>query len=223
MLMFTLGVSAQNKNFLDTPYLETNAVVDTLVVPDEIYITITIKEKDSKGKISVETQEQKMAKALASLGINVKKQLSLKYLDSNFKNYFLKSNQILKSKTFTLLVYDGLTAAKALASLENIGIANSYLEKTAYSKMAVLEMHLKTKAVKKALQKAKALTKPLGQQVGMALHISDQSQPVYRYAETMAMSRDQSPQLEAAPLDVNFNKIKVRSSVNVKFALGPKN
>ncbi|MFT7250898.1 MAG: lysozyme, partial [Flavobacterium sp.] len=44
---------AQTKNFIDLPYIETSAKVDTLVVPDKIYLNIMITEKDTKGKISV--------------------------------------------------------------------------------------------------------------------------------------------------------------------------
>ena len=53
VLLFVLPMasSAQSKNFLDVPYLETSAKVDTLVTPDKIYLNITIQEKDSKGNV----------------------------------------------------------------------------------------------------------------------------------------------------------------------------
>ena len=44
---------AQTKNFIDRPYLETTALVDTLVTPDKITLDIDIREGDSKGKISL--------------------------------------------------------------------------------------------------------------------------------------------------------------------------
>ena len=73
-LLFSFAVgTAQNKNFLDVPYLETSARVDTLVTPDKIYLNITITEKDSKGKKSVEEQENKMAQEFRGLGIDMDK------------------------------------------------------------------------------------------------------------------------------------------------------
>lgn len=212
---------AQSTNFLDVSYLETSARVDTLVNPDKIYLNITIKEKDSKGRKSVEEQENKMAQSLKSLGIDIDKQLTIKDLASNYKKYFLRSKEVLKSKQYSLLVYDGLTAGKVMAALENIDIANTYLERTEYSKMDELELTLKSRAVKKAKLKAEALTKPLGQKVGMAIHIVDNSQPYYpRYnqprMEMKAMAMDAST---PEPLDIGFEKIKVESTVNVKFKI----
>ncbi len=213
---------SQSTNFLDVSYLETSARVDTLVTPDKIYLNISIQEKDSKGRKSVEEQENKMAQSLKNLGVDIEKQLTIKDLPSNYKKYFLRSKEVLKSKQYSLLVYDGLTAGKVMAALEDIDIANTYLEKTEYSKMDELELTLKSRAVKKAKHKAEALTKPLGQKVGMAIHIVDNSQPYYpRYnqrprMEMKAMAMDMA---ESEPLDIGFEQIKVESTVNVKFRL----
>ncbi|SHG73307.1 SIMPL domain-containing protein [Flagellimonas flava] len=219
---FTMTTYSQSKNFLDIPYLETSARVDTLVSPDKIYLNITIQEKDSKGKKSVEEQENKMANSLKNLGVDLEKQLVIKDLSSNFKKYFLRQKDVLKSKQYSLLVYSGKEAGEVLMALEKLGIANTYLEKTEYSKMDALELELKTKAVAKAKKKAEALTSPLGQKVGAAIHILDTSTPYYpRYnqaprMEMKAMSMDMA---EAEPLDIGFEKIKVETSVNIKFEL----
>ncbi len=221
-LLTISSLMSQTKNFLDVSYLETSARVDTLVDPDKIYLNITIQEKDSKGRKSVEEQENKMAQSLKNLGIAIDKQLTIKDLASNYRKYFLRSKEVLKSKQYSLLVYDGLTAGKVMAALEDIDIANTYLEKTEYSKMDELELTLKSRAVKKAKRKAEALTEPLGQKVGVAIHIVDNSQPYYpRYNQpqmrmkTMAMEDASTP----APLDIGFEKIKVEATVNVKFIL----
>lgn len=224
--LFLLGIVqitlAQTKNFLDVPYLETSARVDTLVTPDKIFLSITITEKDSKGKKSVEEQENKMAQAFRSMGIDLDKQLFIKDLSSNFKKYFLRQKDVLKSKRFSLLVYSGKEAGEALAALERLDIANTYLEKTEYSKMDALELELKSKAVKKAKRKADALTSPLNQTVGKAIHILDTSTPYYpRYnqaprLEMRAMAVDKA---ESEPLDIDFEQIKVETSVTIKFAL----
>ena len=135
------------------------------------------------------------------------------------KKYFLRSKEVLKGKQYSLLVYDGLTAGKVMAALEDLDIANTYLEKTEYSKMDELELELKTRAVKKAKQKADALTQPLGQKVGMAIHIVDNSQPYYPRYNQPRMEMKAMDAAPAEPLDINFEKIKVEAQVNVKFAL----
>jgi len=221
-LLLTIAVKAQTKNFLDVPYLETSAKIDTLVTPDKIYLNITIKEKDSKGKKSVEEQENKMAQRLKSLGIDLDKQLVIKDLSSNFKKYFLKQKDVLKSKQYSLLVYDGLTAGKVMAALESLAISNAYLEKTQYSKMDDLEIILKSRAIKKAKRKADAFTKPLGQSIGAAIHIVDNSQPYYprqNYGRMAMNAKSYEMDARQEPLDVDFEKIRVESTVNVKFKL----
>ncbi|MCL6266994.1 SIMPL domain-containing protein [Flagellimonas myxillae] len=220
-IVLTMTTYSQTKNFLDIPYLETSARVDTLVTPDKIFLSITIQEKDSKGRKSVEEQENKMANSLKALGIDLEKQLVIKDLSSNFKKYFLRQKNVLKTKQYSLLVHSGKKAGEVLMALEKLGIANTYLEKTEYSKMEDLELELKSKAVVKAKKKAEALTAPLDQKVGSAIHIQDTSTPYYpRYNQprmemkTMAMDAG-----EAQPLDIDFEKIKVETSVNVKFKI----
>jgi len=221
-LLCATSFFAQSKSFLDTPYLETSSQVDTLVTPDKIYLNITIREKDSKGRVSVEEQENKMALRLKALGIDLDKQLVIKDFSSNFKKYFLRDKEVLKSKRYSLLVYSGKQVGDVMVALEQLDIANAFVEKTEYSKMDALELELKSRAIKKAKLKAEALTKPLGQKVGMALHIVDNSQPYYpRYdqaprMELKAVSADMG---QAQPLDIDFEKIKVETMVNVKFAL----
>ena len=54
IVLMSIGSWAQTKNFIDQPYLETSARVDTLVTPDRIYLQITLQESDTKGRTSLE-------------------------------------------------------------------------------------------------------------------------------------------------------------------------
>ena len=60
LLLISNSVFSQTKSFIDLPYVETSVKVDTLVIPDRIYLTIVISEKDTKGKVSVEELEKRM-------------------------------------------------------------------------------------------------------------------------------------------------------------------
>lgn len=146
-ICFTIKGFTQSKNFIDQPYLETSAKVDTLVVPDKISLSIYIAEQDTKGKVSVEEQENNMAKALKGLGIDIDNQLSLTDLTSNFKKYFLKQKDVHKSKEYTLIVYDALSAGKVMQTLEQLKISNVRIAKLEYSKIEELQLELKSKAI----------------------------------------------------------------------------
>jgi len=220
---FALAAHSQNKNFIDQPYLETSARVDTLVVPDEIFLTILVAEKDTKGKISVEELENKMADKLKSMGIKLDEQLSLSDVSSNFKKYVFKQQDILKDKLYALKVYDAKTVGRVMVEMEKIGISNVEIERTRYTKMEDLQLVLKSRAITKAKKQAESLTKPLGQKVGPAIHITD---TYFRY-DYENMMNDQvvvrgvaaAPKSEFKPLEVEFSKIKVESEVHVKFIM----
>lgn len=219
-LAFGLGLNAQEKNFIDQPYLETNSRADTLVVPDRIYLGIEIKEEDTRGKTSVEELENRMAARLKALGINLDDQLMLADLASNFKDYFLRKTDVQKSKAYSLLVYDALTAGKVIQELEGIGISNISLLKTEYAAMDELKTLLRQKAVLRAKKQAAAMLQPLGHTLGKALYISDlntdysgmQGMATGIVVRGYAMEKQQ-------PLDVAFEKISVEAMVNIKFAI----
>ncbi|MCR8667684.1 SIMPL domain-containing protein [Aestuariibaculum sp. M13] len=227
LIVFCLAVSSLSfaqKNFIDQPYVETNAKVDTLVVPDKIFISILLNEADSKNKTSVEEQEKTLESTLKQLKINTEKDLSLLDLSSNFKNYFLKGQNVVKSKMYSLLVNDAVTAGKVLAELENAGISNVTIERTEYSKAEDLLLELKYKAVEKSLLTAKKLAKPLNQNIGKALYIADGysiSNALQGQAAGIQI-RGMSSMYEAKvadPINTEFQKVKFEVSVNVKYAL----
>lgn len=214
-----LVAMAQNKNFLDVPYLETSARVEALVEPDRIYLGITISEGDTKGKTSLETQENKMVAELKKIGVDTDKDLVIKDLGSNFKKYFLRQKDVLKSRSYSLLVNSGLMASKALLALENAGIANVYVERTEYSEMESLKLELKSKAVLKAKEKAMAMTEPLGQKVGPAIHIVENAGVWNQRSQSGLNMMMEVNSVDDTPADLGFEKIRFEASVNVKFEL----
>lgn len=213
--------TAQTKNFIDRPYLETTAKVDTLVTPNQIFLSIYIHEGEDRNKTSLEKQERKMADVLENLSIDLKKQLKIDNLESTYRKYFLKRKNVLKSKSYVLEVYDALTAGKVLIGLESKGISNVRLIKTAYSDIENLKLKLKSKAILKAKQQGKALTAPLEQELGKAIHISDKfySRPYYNQMRTMARSDYEIAEATEEPINIEFSKIKVESEVSVRFAM----
>ena len=223
ILLFLSGIClAQTKNFIDQPYLETSARVDTLVTPDRIYLKITLQESDTKGRTSLEKLEQRMADRLQDLGIDLEKQLTVSDLSSDFGKYFLRKQEVLKEKTFTLLLYDAPTAGRVLYELEQIGISNVRLQKTEYAQLDLLKDTLKARAVKRAQQQGRIMTQALGQSLGKALYISDGGFSIYNSLESksanMVMAADASESTYVA-LPADFDKIRAEVRIQVRFIL----
>lgn len=209
------------KNFIDQPYLETSAKADSMVIPDRIYLNILLNEADSKNRISVEEQEQRLEKVLKSLGIEVKKDLSLQSLGSNYQSYFLRGQNVVKQKRYNLLVRDAVTAGKVLMGLEQQGISNVYISKVEYSKAEELLMTLKAMAVAKSHKIAENMVKPLGQKLGKAIHMVDESVYYTPVAANMMMRKEytQASPAPPEPIDTEFKKIKFEASVRVVYQL----
>ena len=225
LTFLTFQTYSQTKNFIDKPYLETKATVDTLVTPDRIYLSILITEKDTKGRTPVEELENRMNTKLIALGIDTKKQLTLSDVTSNFKNYFLKRTDVLKNKAYSLLVYDAVTAGKVIVGLESIEISNVHLSKTEYSKIEQLKMELKQKAVYKAKMQAESMLKPLNQKLGKAMYISDVNSNIARILQGKSAGIQIrglaviNKEEEYDPIDIAFEQIKLESSITINFGI----
>ena len=227
VMFFVWNLFSAQKNFLDQPYIEVKAEADTLVVPDRIYVSITLNEADSKNKKSVEEQEKQLETILKKLKINTDKDLSVLGFSSDFKKFFLKGQNILKTKKYSLLVRDAYTLANVIISLEEAGISNTEVEKVEYSKSKELLLELKSEAVKRSRITADKLVKPLNQKAGKALYISDTNyggigdyelttNEIFSLQE-MDYKKESASEEFLRKLD--FQKIKFSTTVYVKYQL----
>ena len=224
ILTFLVG-QTQTKNFLDQPYLEVAGSADTLVTPNEIFIKILITEKDTKDRTSVEDLEIKMVNALKALGIDVEKNLTTSDMASNFKFYFLRNKDVMKSKQYILKVSDAVTASKVFIQLEDLGISNTSIDRVNHSDLENIRNVMRTKAIGNAKARAIALTKPLNQTLGAAIHIVDNE--AYNVNNTFQGSLQEvvvtgygvDKKMKQQLPNIEFEKIKVAANINVKFIL----
>ncbi len=216
-------IFGQMKNFIDQPYLETMSRVDTMVIPDHLFLSISILESDTKGKKTIEELEPEMVKTLKTIGIDLDKQLSLSDFASNFEKYFLKRQGILQSKNYELLVYDAASAGRVMYELEKIGISNVNLSRAEYSKIDELKMDLKIKAIKKAKADSEKLAESIGQKIGKAIYISDMNtyfQPVQYDNRRMKTQMAGAADMEMyEPVPMEFQKLKYQAELQVKFTI----
>lgn len=216
---------SQSKNFIDQPYIEVNGYADTLVIPNEIYIKIIISERDNKDKVSVEEIETKMVDSLKQLGINTEKDLSTNDLGSNYRFYLLKKRDVMKSKQYILKVNNAVMATKVFMLLEDLEISNVSIERVNHSQIEDLKNITRTKAVENARNKGLTLTRPLGQSLGSAIFITDNEvgsgigNSLQGRAGGIVVSGYRKNKYEGELPRIEFEKINVSSTVNVKFIL----
>lgn len=91
---FALPAAAQMQEAFPS-YIQVNGRAEKEIAPDEFYLQIIINERDSKGKISVESQQRDMIAALKRAGVDVEKQLKMANLSSEF---FKKNTSVATAK-----------------------------------------------------------------------------------------------------------------------------
>ncbi len=225
----SLRAQSSQKNFLDTNYIQVSGTVESNVTPDKIYISITINEKDKKGKVSVEMQEGKMIQRLKSIGIDLEKNLSIQSYNSSYNSYLLKKNDVLKVKKYTLLVNTTDHLTKAFEIFDRLEISNVYISKVDHSNMEELKLEAKIKAIKTAKKKASTYAKAIDQTIGKALLITEKnssnynaSNAIYGALENNVIIRGYSSintKNKAIGEKINFNDITITASVEATFEL----
>jgi len=224
MLFSILLANSQTKNFIDQPYIEVSGNADTLITPNEIYIRILLSEKDTRDRVPIEELEQKMVSTLKSLGLDTKEDLTTSDMTSNFKYYLLKSKDVLKTKLYSLKVTDAVTASQVFLKLEEIAISNTSIERVAHSDLDNIKNKMRTNAIVDAKSRAIALTKPLNQSVGVAVHIVDTDNSISqqlqgRVAGIQIRGYSSFSNSDKELSKIEFEKIKVTANITAKFVL----
>lgn len=216
-LLMASPLFAQQKTFLDQPYIEVTGRAEMEVAPDEIYVLITINEQDSKGKTTVLQQEKDMVRRLKDLGIDVDKKLVVQ----DMMNAQLKKD-VATSKSYMLEVNSATQLAHVFQALQTIGISDAAVERTDVSNMDELRQQVRGASAKAARQNAEILAAALGQKVGRAIFVQDNSyysRPYSNVVLTRTMKvADAGVAATAAPT-LEFQKITIDHSVLVRFML----
>src|SRR5579862_9664440 len=109
LLLTHVSFAQQEKNFIDQNYIEVTGTAEREVVPDLIFIKIKLSERDTKGKIPLADLQNKVVDQLSRLGIDVKKDLVVDDMLSQFNPKIFSKADITLSKQYTLVVHDAKT------------------------------------------------------------------------------------------------------------------
>ena len=143
-------------------YIQVNGRAEKEITPDEFYLSVIINERDSKGKISVESQQRDMIAALKRLGVNVEKQLKV----ANLSSEFFKKNTSVATAKYQLQLGSAAEVSKVWQALDNLGISNVSILKVSHSKIDQYKEQVRVEAMQNAKQSAQTLAQAIGRQGG---------------------------------------------------------
>jgi len=206
-----------------TPYIEVTGEGELEVVPNEIFLQFTLKERyDGKTKINIEDLEKKMKQHLKVNKFDLSK-LSLADADANFVTIKRKNKDVLASKDFIIEVSSTQELADVWEILDEIDAANAHVQRVDHSQMEDFKKEVKIKAIKNAKEKASYLLDAVDEQVGRALFIQERENYSQPYAEKMmirGVASFQNDELEMADEPaISFQKIKLTYKVFARFAI----
>lgn len=201
-------------------YIQVNGRAEQEIAPDEFYLQIVINERDSKGKVSVESQQRDMIAALKRLGVNVEKQLKV----ANLSSEFFKKNTSVATAKYQLQLGSSAEVGKVWQALDGLGISNVSILKVSHSQLERYKSEVRVEAMRNAKQNAATLAEAIGQTIGKCFYVYDSNNdvmPVFYNNMAVMRSAKAFDAAEAAaeeePLD--FKTIKLQYSVQAKFVL----
>jgi len=212
------------KNFIDQNYIEVKGKAELEISPDMIYLQIVLSDKNNKDKLTLPEIEKKMTGKLSEIGIDINKDLSLMDFASNLQTYWLKSNDVMLKKQYQLIVHDSKTLQRVFFEFQKLGISDVSITKLENSKIEQYRKDVKVSAIKAAKEKAGLLAEALNQKIGKALFIqeTDNLNPYLAsntLQENVRMRTSTDSLNDPTAADIDFEKIKIESTILVRFEL----
>lgn len=213
-----LAAQAQTDTVDAKPYIEVTGTAEKEVVPDMIFITITLKDKvENKDNYTIAAQEDKLKKALQSLGIDLKN-LSLSDATSGVIVYKRKEKGVEQTKEYTLKVTTAAQVSSVFEALYNSNIKEAAITKTDYSQMDALRKEVRINAIKAAKDKAAYLLQAIGEEPGKPLIVTEQEREG-SYRNNLSIGANYMVENDGKETDLDFKKITVKFSYYVKFSI----
>lgn len=228
IIFLSVGVFAQlPANNAEIAFIEVNGTAENEIVPDEIYISITLKEREEgRDKYTIEQQETRLKQGLNALGISLDN-LSLSDANANYVRVKWSGRDVLTRTEYLLKVNDAVSVGKVFEMLDEIKINDARIARVDHSKLDELKKEVRIMAIKAAKAKADYLLEAIGAETGKPLIVREMAMQIPN--EQMLNIRGQSTQsmlyevegLKYTDADklIQFQKIKIRESVYVKFGI----
>lgn len=220
-VLLAVGVQAQDPSEQAFPsFVEVSSSAYREVAPNMVYLSITINERESKGRITVEEQERDMVAALKKLGIDTKTDLRVSDLSSSQ----LKRSQAVKTKSYQLKMTDVALVGSVYIALNEIGITTINIENVTNTNRDSIEDELRVEAMRNARANAKLMAEAIDQTIGKAFYIHTYDVSVSTVRNEMdgvvvtafgATKRADVPE----PVITELRKIRISVQVRAKFVL----
>lgn len=220
LLVFTLITQLIfSQNLQTSPFIEVIGTAEKEIVPDEIYIGITLREKsEGKNRMSIEEQEKLLFEELKKQAIPLN-QLQLSDVSSEELILRKKTNQLISQKEYELKVTSVEEVSRALAAFDSANIKSSYIVEMTHSKLQDYRKEVKILALKAAKDKARYLLESIDQKVGNALEIIEESNTNASSMGSNVYANASYKSTTESNHNISIKPITVKFSIKAKFEI----
>jgi uncharacterized protein len=216
-------IAGAQETFKGEHFIEVTGSAQQEIEPNEIYTLIRLREfEENKQKVSLEKLDADFMKALKDANID-KKRLELADAGSKLDKLGKRDKDAFREKAYQLKLTSAGELEKFLEKLEPVKVSQVSITKLHHSDYEKLKVELKMKALQAARNKAEALLKSIGSEIGKPLMIRDWEVEPYqpmmemKTANMRMQSEDQGGlQQEEA---IGFRKIKLQSQITAQFEI----
>lgn len=206
--------------------IEVTGSAEMQIVPDEVFVSITLQEyyDKSKTKHDIDEIQKNFLEKCAKAGIQ-KDRIEIQGMSGFDQSrwYWRKRKKeqpdLLASTTYILKFSNPAEIDKLVNLLDDNATQNMYVTKTTHTNMEAFRKEVKIKSLQAAKAKAQYLCESIGEKVGGAVFIREvESGPIMPMYKNM-MSNAMMDSHESANEGIDFQKITVRYEMQVQFAI----
>jgi uncharacterized protein len=205
--------------------IEVTGSAEQEVVPDEICLTISLKEyfkdKENKNRVNIMILEKQLQKAVEEAGIT-KDNFTIGSL-AGAQEWFgkKKPTTFLESKNYNLKVSNFSKIDGIIAKVDEKGVSYVNIDRFEYSKSETLKKEIKIKALQAAKDKAKYLLEAINEQIGEAIQIIEIENgylpgPMYSSMSNAKMVNTSADMPES---NIEAQKIKIKYEMKAVFRI----
>ena len=225
-VIISMNVFGQQPNQVEKPFIEVSGTAEKEVVPDEIYIKVTIRERfENKEKITVSEQEEKLKAALSEVNIPMS-DVSMMDAGAGYTRVRWRVKDVVTQKNYQVKVATAEKVSEFFLQLDKINIQDAHIFRVNHSKMDSLRKRTRILAIKAAKEKADYLLNAIGEKVGKPLIVREVQQP-YDYSlennrTNVVQIREPNPYADGDDAfggEVQFRTISIKFTVFVKFEI----
>ena len=219
-VMITVAIQAQDK--VIQPQISVSGEGKIKVIPDEAIISIAVEtkgEESSKVKKENDASIDKVLKFLKTTKIdqkNIKTERVSLYPQYDYQK---KKNYYFASQTISIHLKDLSQYEVIMSGLVDAGVNRVNGVVFQSSQMEILKSDARKRAVADAKKKAEDFAGALGQKVGKAIVVSDNSQPVYNPPMYRNVMMEAKMEGDVSQETLAIGEIEINTNVNITFIL----